>query len=127
MRVIVADKDPYDLDAYRSALVAPDVRVATATDGRELMRLAREQLPDIIVVASSLGSMGGFAISRDLKTLAAEGVIPDPKILVLLERGCDDWLARWSRCDRWLSKPVEPGDVGEAVRELAGPREPQTL
>lgn len=126
MRVIVADKDPYDVDTYKASLEAPDVRVATATDGEDLMRLAREQLPDVIVVASSLGSMGGFAISRDLKTLATAGVIPEPKILVLLERDCDEWLARWSRCDRWLTKPVDSGELEGVVRELAGPREPQT-
>lgn len=127
MRVIVADKDPYDLEAYKAVLEAPDIRVTTTTDGRELMRLARELLPDVVVVASSLGQMGGFAASRDLKTLATAGVIPEPKVLVLLERACDEWLARWSRCDAWRSKPIPSGEVAELVGELAGPREPQPL
>lgn len=124
MRVVVADKDPYDLDAYRAALEAPDIKVVTAADGRELETLVREQLPEVVVVASSLGAMGGFAISRDLKTMAQAGEIPEPKVIVLIERDCDEWLARWSRCDAWRSEPIDGAELEELVRELAGPREP---
>lgn len=127
MRVIVADKDPYDLDAYRTGLEAPDVKVVTAKDGHDLGRLALEHLPDVIVVASSLGSMGGFAATRHLKTMAAAGEIPDPKILVLLEREADEWLAKWSRCDAHRTKPVDPGELDRLVRSLAVPRDPSPV
>jgi len=122
MRVIVADKDPYDLAAYKSAIEASDVRVITATDGAELERLVAEQLPDVVVVASSLGHMGGFACSRDLKTMQDTGVIPQIKVLVLLEREADAWLAAWSRCDAYLVKPIEPDEVARVTAELGGTR-----
>lgn len=124
MLVLVADKDPYGLEAATSALRAPDVDVLTAMDGAEAMGIARDQLPEVVVVASSLGQMGGFALSRDLKTLAGAGAIPEPRILVLLERDADSWLAAWSGCDAWRTKPVESGELDRLVRELAGRGEP---
>lgn len=116
--VLVVDKDPYDLDALGSGLRAPDLTVATATDGPQALAVARADLPDVVVTASSLGQMGGFALSRELKTLAAAGALPEPKILILLERDHDAWLAAWSRCDAWRTKPIAPQDVEQLIREL---------
>jgi CheY-like chemotaxis protein len=121
MRVLVADKDPYDVEALRTALQAPDLEVLSATDGAQALSLAREHVPDVVVAASSLGQMGGLALSRDLKTMAEAGTIPEPKILVLLERDADAWLANWSRCDLYRSKPIDPVEVERIVRELATP------
>ena len=120
MLVVVADKDPYVLDAARSALAGADSDVLTASDGPETVRLVRENLPDVVVVASSLGHMGGFALARDLKTFARAGEFPEPKIVVLLERQADTWLAAWSGCDTWATKPVEVGELRRMVREAAG-------
>jgi CheY-like chemotaxis protein len=86
------------------------------------MTLARERSPDAVVVASSLGQMGGFAVSRELKTLAETGQVPEPKVVVLLEREADAWLAAWSRCDAWLTKPVDPNEVAYLVQELVTQR-----
>jgi DNA-binding response OmpR family regulator len=121
MRVLVADKDPYDLEAYASAIEAPDVEVFTARDGDETIRLAHEHTPDVIVGNASLGRMGAFAISRDLKTMAGLGELPEPKIFVLLEREADAWLAAKSLCDLWRTKPIEPAEVERIVRELHSP------
>lgn len=121
MRVLVADKDPYELDAFRAALEAPDLEVLTARDGEQTVEVALQELPDVLVLAASLGQMGGFAVCRDLKTLAGQGAIPEPKIIVLIEREADAWIAGWSLCDAWRTKPVEPADVDRLVRELAAP------
>lgn len=118
MLVLVADKDPQDLEALASCLKASDQKVMTARDGAEIVDLAMEHSPEAIVVAASLGQMGGFAVSRHLKTCAEAGEISEPKILVLLEREADAWLAAWSRCDAWLCEPIDPVDVADRVREL---------
>ena len=61
--------------------------------------------------------MVGFAVSRELKTLADQGKIVEPWVVVLIEREADAWVAGWSRCDAWLVKPVDPLDVANLVRE----------
>lgn len=121
MRVLLADKDPYGLAAMRSELEAPGVQIVTARDGREVIRLAAHDPPDLVIVASSLGQMGGFAVARELKMLAdCPGAAPAPKVIVLLERSADAWLARWSRCDGWFTKPVATEDLERLVEEPAG-------
>lgn len=119
MLVVIAEKDPYDLEALRAAFEAPACEVLAAFDGNVALGLTRERSPDAVVLASSLGQMGGFAVSREIKTSAGLGEIPEPKVIVLLEREADVWLAGWSRCDAWLVKPVDPQDVADLVRRLS--------
>lgn len=116
MRVVLADKNPYDLESMRSELASPEIDVFTARDGREVLRLTAERRPDVVVAAASLGQMGGFAISRELKMRAdVPGADPAPRVIVLLEREADQWLAAWSRCDAWRRKPVSAEELRELV------------
>jgi CheY-like chemotaxis protein len=117
VRILIADKDPYDLESMRGDLAAPDVEVVTARDGREVVSLAAERRPDVIVMNASLGQMGGFAVSRDVKMLADRpGAEPAPRVVILLERHADAWLANWSRCDAWTTKPVSAETLRDLIR-----------
>ncbi|HVE92461.1 MAG TPA: response regulator [Actinomycetota bacterium] len=114
-RLLLVDKNPYDLEAMRAALSSPDVEIETADDGDDALTIALERPPDVVIAASSLGQMGGFALSRELKRFGESGRIPTPRVIVLLERRQDGWLASWSRCDAWATKPVEDGELEELV------------
>ncbi len=120
MLIVVADHDPYDLLALQAGLVSPDREVLVVEDGDNIVTLALARSPDVVVVGSSIGHMGGFAVSRELKMLSDTGTIVEPKVIVLLERDADGWLADWARCDAHLTKPVDPADVDRVVRELVG-------
>jgi DNA-binding response OmpR family regulator len=120
--VVIAEKDPHELESLRAAFEASDCEVLAAFDGKVAVTLARERSPDAVVVTSSLGSMGGFAVSREIKTSAEAGEHREPKVVLLLEREADVWLAGWSRCDAWLVKPVDPQDVAELVGALLSPQ-----
>ena len=122
MLIVIAERDPHDLEALRAAFQATDCEVVAAFDGRLALQLARERSPDAAVLSSSLGQLGGLACSREIKTSVQQGEIPDLKIVVLFEREADAWLAGWSRCDAWLVKPVDPQDVADLVRQLLSPQ-----
>ena len=119
MLIVVADKDPYDLQALQATLVGPNREVLIVGDGENIKTIASSRSPDIVIVGSSLGQMGGFAVARELKMLADTGDITEPKVIVLLEREADAWLAKWARCDAFLTKPVDPSEVDDLVRQLA--------
>jgi CheY-like chemotaxis protein len=120
--IVLADKDPYDLAILRSAVASPDREIVEVQDGPNVVTLAHARGPDVVIVAASIGQMGGFAVSYELKTMADEGKIKDPKVIVLLERAADSWLAGWSRCDAWRVKPVDPAEIDEIITDLAGAR-----
>jgi DNA-binding response OmpR family regulator len=118
--LVIADKDPHELEVLRAGLTAPDREIIAFLDGDHVITLARSRSPDVVVVAASLGHQGGFAVSYELKRMADNGEITEPKTVVLLEREADTWLANWSRCDAYLTKPVDPAEVDSVVTDLAG-------
>jgi DNA-binding response OmpR family regulator len=118
--IVLADKDPYDLQALQAALQGPDREVLIVEDGGNVVTLAQARSPDVVVVGSSLGQMGGFAVSRELKMLAEMGMITQPKVVVLLEREADSWLAAWSHCDVWRVKPVDFDEIERIVEGFVG-------
>ena len=120
MLLVIAEKDPNELDTLLSALESPDREIVVVEDGNNIVTLALKRSPDVVVVGSSIGHMGGFAVARELKMRQDEGTIGEVKVIVLLERSADEWLAGWSRCDAFLTKPVDPLDVDDLVRELTG-------
>jgi CheY-like chemotaxis protein len=118
--LVLADKDPYDLATLRSGLSSPDREIVEVQDGPNVVTLAHARSPDVVVVAASIGQMGGFAVSYELKTMADEHKIKNPIVVVLLERSADSWLANWSRCDAWRVKPVDPAELDEIITDLVG-------
>jgi DNA-binding response OmpR family regulator len=95
--------------------------VSEAVDGREGLRVAWRELPDLVVADEIASGAGAFAVARDLKG-AAE---PFPgAVILILARAQDEWLARWSGADAWLTKPVDPFALADAAGGLVDRKEP---
>jgi DNA-binding response OmpR family regulator len=113
MRILVVSEDPRALDFARSS-VGPEPEYLLARNGLEAIRIAEEQTPQVVIADETTEPFGAFGLARELKQLA----IP-PRVIVLLERVQDQWLAKWSGADRWLVRPVDPFELAEAVRAPA--------
>lgn len=117
MLIVLADKDPYDLQALQAGLSSPDREVLILPDGENIVTLAAERTPDVIVMGSSLGTMGGFAVCRDIK-LHTEG--DGPRMVILLERDADAWLAGWAKADAHMTKPIDVAALDALITGLVG-------
>jgi DNA-binding response OmpR family regulator len=113
MKILVVSEDPRERDWVRFS-VGSDAEYLDATNGREALRVARTESPDIVVADETTEPYGAFGLARELKTFDKP-----PHVIVLLERAQDSWLARWSGADRWFVRPVDPFELAEAVRGLA--------
>jgi len=86
-----------------------------AGDGVQGMKLAWRHQPDVVVADEITSRAGAFALARDLK-----GSEPPfrGRVVILLDRAEDQWLARWAGADAWFVKPVNPFDLAETIAEL---------
>jgi DNA-binding NarL/FixJ family response regulator len=99
-----------------SRAVGGDVHVVTAKDGVQGIRLAWRDVPEVVIADQISSRAGGFALARDLT--CADPRYPG-RVVVLLDRSQDEWLARWSGADAWFVKPVDPFALADTVAKFA--------
>ena len=62
--------------------------------------------------------MGGIAACLDLRLEQRAGRIPDQRVVMLLDRAADEWLAGQAEADAWLVKPIDPLALRNTVDEV---------
>jgi len=88
-----------------------------AANGVEGIALAWRHLPEVVVADEITSRAGAFAVARDLKGAAP----PFPgRVVILLDRPQDQWLASWSGADAWFVKPLDPFEVADVVAGFVG-------
>lgn len=65
--ILVVDDDPDVLESMSTALEVEGAEVATAQDGNEAVRLAREEKPDLVVLDVMLPRRSGFLALERIK------------------------------------------------------------
>jgi DNA-binding response OmpR family regulator len=113
MKILVVSEDPRAIDFVRSS-VGTDVEYVVASNGLDAIRSATGEDPDVVVADETTEPYGAFGLSRELKTLPRP-----PRVVIILERAQDTWLAKWSGADVWFVRPVDPFLLAEAVRAPA--------
>jgi DNA-binding NarL/FixJ family response regulator len=93
---------------------ADTLEVFEATDGDRGARLAWRERPDVVLADEITSRAGAFALTKELK-----GAEPpfEGRVIILLDRSQDEWLAEWSGADAWLVKPADPFRMADLVAE----------
>ncbi len=108
--VLVVDDTPENTSLLE-AILSPEYTVRIATRGSEAVQIARETLPDLILLDIMMPDMDGYDVCRALKADAATKNIPVIFVTALLNPGDEERGFEAGGAD-YLTKPV----VGAIVR-----------
>ena len=121
MRALVISADPDVRRRLAVALRTTERRTGEgwefleAANGIEGIRTAWRVLPDLVVADEIASGAGAFAVAKDLRGQMQ----PFPgMIVVVLARKQDAWLARWAGADAWITRPIDPFELADAVGAL---------
>lgn len=118
--VLVATDADWVFDDIDAALGDTTTTVHRVHTGAEVRDWVKEHEPDLVLLDLQIGNMGGIAACLDLRLEAGAGRIPEPVILMLLDRDADVFLARRSDADGWLIKPLDSLRIQQAAQSLLG-------
>ncbi len=119
MHVILATDADWLIDEVVAALGGPDTSFTVCREGRKVAGLVKAKTPDLVVLDMQIGTMGGIAVTMDLRLDESAGTLPHVPILMLLDREVDVHLARRSGTDGWLVKPLDALRLRRASRAIA--------
>ena len=119
-KVVVAADGSWIRDQVRTALASSDTAVVEVTRGQDVRAAVAQHAPDLVVLDMQIGNMGGVATAIDLHLEADAGRVPDTRILLLLDREADRFLAKRAAADAELVKPLDAGTLRRTMKRLLG-------
>jgi len=120
--VLVVDDDPDAVDFFVTVLEDGGYATVSARDGNEALDRIEEGKPDLVTLDITMPEKSGVGVYRKLKEDEDLKSIP-----VIIITGVSDDFKQFISTRRqvpppegYLSKPVEPDQLLEMVRELVG-------
>ncbi len=116
-RVLIVDDIAQNVKLLEAKLSAEYFDVISATNGEDALKIAEEQLPDIILLDVMMPGMNGFEVCERLKENKATRQIPVVMVTALSETE-DRVKGLQAGADEFLSKPVRDIPLMARVRSL---------
>lgn len=109
-KILVVDDDLNIIELIKYNLINSDYKVITANDGLEAIRLAKEEIPSLILLDLMLPGADGFDVCKEIKK---EKELKDTAVIMLTAKGdeFDKVLGLELGADDYITKPF-------SIREL---------
>lgn len=119
--MLIASDAPWLRGELRAAIEGMGYDVTEVADGPAAVRSILAGPPELALLDSQMGNMGGMATCLELHLEESAGRMPHVPVILVLDRRADVFLARRSNAEGFLIKPLSPIRTRRAVREvLAG-------
>jgi DNA-binding response OmpR family regulator len=116
--VLVADDEPSMLELvarHLKTMSDPTLEVIQASDGEQALRLARERLPDLVVLDVMMPGMSGWEVCRKIRedvALAHTGVV----MLTGIGENLNQMTSPLYGADAYIDKPFEFVELDKKVK-----------
>jgi DNA-binding response OmpR family regulator len=117
-KVLVVDDDEVIRQLIAVNLNLEGFEVSTATDGQDCLDRVLDVMPDVITLDVMMPFLDGWTTAHRLRTEEATSHI---KVVLITARAQDDDRTRGLGIgvDAYLTKPFDPAELIEVVRDLA--------
>ncbi len=117
--VLIVEDNELNMKLFNDLLEAHGYRTVQTRDGRKAVPLAREHMPDLILMDIQLPEVSGLQVTQWLKEDASLRDIPVIAVTAFAMKG-DEEKIRQGGCEAYLSKPISVAKFLETVRIYAG-------
>jgi DNA-binding response OmpR family regulator len=116
--VLLATDADWIYDEVDAALADDSTTVARVHNGVDVLPAITEIEPDLVILDLQIGNMGGMAACMNIRNEEDADRLPITAVLMLLDRAPDVFLAKRSRADGWLIKPLDAFRLRRAAEVL---------
>ena len=112
--ILVVEDNPMNLELVSDILEAQGYRVIQAAEGRQALELARERMPELILMDIQLPEMDGLEVTRLLKNDPATRGLKIVALTAHAMRG-DEERVREAGCSGYIAKPINTRDFVKLI------------
>jgi two-component system, cell cycle response regulator DivK len=117
--VLIVEDNELNMKLFNDLLEARGYNVIQTSSGHEVLALAREHRPDLILMDIQLPEISGLDVTSWLKDDEELRTIPVIAITAFAMKG-DEERIRKGGCEGYLSKPISIPKFLETVQQFAG-------
>ncbi len=116
-KILIVDDDIDTLQLVGTMLERQGFQILAANNGEKAVRLAQEEIPNLIILDVMMPGMDGYEVTRRLR--ATESTAYIPIILFTAKAQVDDKVVGFeSGADDYLTKPTHPAELIARVKTI---------
>ncbi len=115
--VMVVEDNELNMKLFHDLLEAHGYRIVQTKDGMEVLRLAREHKPDLILMDIQLPEVSGLEVTRWIKEDEELRAIPVIAVTAFAMKG-DEEKMRKGGCEAYIAKPISVASFLETVERF---------
>ncbi len=116
-RVLIVDDSPTEMFTLKSMLEAKGFEVLEAENGADGVALAREELPDVVLMDIVMPGLNGFQATRQLTKDAKTAHIP-VVIVTTKDQETDKVWGQRQGAKGYLVKPVTEDQLAQTIQSV---------
>ncbi len=117
--ILIVEDNELNMKLFNDLLEANGYQTLQARNGHDAMAIAREHIPDLVLMDIQLPEVSGLEIIKWMKDAEDLKHIPIVAITAFAMKG-DEERIRAGGCEAYLSKPISVVNFLETVRTYAG-------
>lgn len=117
--VLIVEDNELNMKLFDDLLTAHGYRTLKTTDGMKVLDMAREHMPDLILMDIQLPEVSGLEVTKWLKNDSALKNIPVVAVTAFAMKG-DEQKMRDGGCEDYISKPISIGHFMQVVQKYLG-------
>jgi CheY-like chemotaxis protein len=125
-KILIIEDNLLNLELVTDLLEVNGFIVSSARAAEEGLRIAREILPDLVLMDFGLPGMNGLRATNELKTNPATRELKVVGLTAHAMNG-DEEIALNAGCDGYLTKPIDTRTFVETIRRFIGPGNPRLI
>jgi|SRR3990167_1761309 len=112
--ILIVEDNELNMKLFNDLLQAHGFNTVQTSNGRDALKLAKEHLPDLILMDIQLPEISGLEVTRILKADGALKHIPVIAVTAFAMKG-DEEKIRDGGCNGYIAKPISVGVFLETV------------
>ena len=117
--VLIVEDNELNMKLFHDLLDANGYKTLQTGDGMEVLDIAREHNPDLILMDIQLPEVSGLEVTKWLKEDDSLRRIPVIAVTAFAMKG-DEEVIRDGGCEAYISKPISVNNFLETVRKFLG-------
>lgn len=114
--VLVVEDNDLNMKLFHDLLEAHGINTVETRNGKEVLELARQHTPDLILMDIQLPEVSGLDVTRWLKNDQGLKHIPVIAVTAFAMKG-DEQKIREGGCEDYISKPISVTNFMDVIRK----------